>query len=67
MLYYTLTWRDFLSRLDDAQYVVEVVQHPACNAASAVTHVCQAEHFPKIGFAQVLVMDALDILSFGAY
>lgn len=65
MMIYPITWRDFLGRLDDVQYPLEIVQHPACNAASTISHVCAArdKNLSTVAFASILVADVRDILN----
>lgn len=60
-------WAEFLGKLDDAQYPIEVVTHSMCHARSALSafpHVCAAVEWPEVGFAVVLTGDVEDILTY---
>lgn len=54
-------WAEFLGKLDDAQYPIEVIRHPSCNAQ---LRFCEADHWPQVGFALVLVGDVEDLLTY---
>lgn len=57
-------WAEIIGRLDEAQYPVEVVQHPECHAASAMLHNCSDKNLHGIAFAMILVADIEDILTY---
>jgi hypothetical protein len=62
--YLRAPWAFFLGKLDDAQYPIEVIQHPICSGVSRATHICATKHWPEVGFASVLIGDVQDILTY---
>jgi hypothetical protein len=58
---YPAKWSDFLGKLDDIGYVIEFVRFIDCFASRRMSHICEAKHWPMVGFACVLASDVQEI------